>query len=38
MKNILSNKTPQATYGGDVMGGSVVPGMLGASLFLRRYA
>ena len=33
MKNLLSNKTLQATYGGDVMGGSVVPGMLGASLF-----
>ena len=33
MKNILSNKTLQATYGGDVIGGSVVPGMLGAFLF-----
>jgi len=30
MKNLLSNKTLQATYGGDVIGGSVVPGMLGA--------
>ena len=29
MKNLL-NKTLQATYGGDVIGGSVVSGMLGA--------
>ena len=36
MKNLLLNKTLQATYGGDVIGGSVVPGMLGAFLFLRR--
>jgi len=35
MKNLLSNKTLQATYGGDVVGGSVVLGMLGAFLFLR---
>ena len=35
MKNILSIKTLQATYGGDVMGGSVVPGMLGAFLHSR---
>ena len=35
MKNLLTNKTPRATYGGDVMGGSVVLGMLGASLFRR---
>jgi len=34
MKNLLSNKTLQATYGGDVTGGSVVPGQLGAFLFL----
>ncbi|MDB4442656.1 hypothetical protein N9219_04480 [bacterium] len=34
MKNLLSNKTLQATYVGDVMGGSVVLGMLGAFLFL----
>ena len=33
MKNLLSNKTLQATYGGDVIGGSVVLGMLGAFLF-----
>jgi hypothetical protein len=26
MKNLLSNKTLQATYGGDVIGGSVVRG------------
>ncbi len=32
MKNLLSNKTLQATYGGDVIGGSVVRGMLGAFL------
>ena len=35
MKNLLSNKTLQATYGGDVIGGSVVRGMLGASLFFK---
>jgi len=34
MKNIL-NKTLQATYGGDGIGGSVVSGKLGAFLFLR---
>lgn len=33
MKNLLSNKTPQAPYGGDVMGGSVVLGILGTFLF-----
>ena len=38
MKNLLSNKTLQATYGGDVMSGSVGPGMLGAFLLLRRKA
>ncbi len=38
MKNLLSNKTPQAIYGGDVLGGSVVPGKLGAFLFLKRKA
>jgi hypothetical protein len=26
MKNLLEYKTPQATYGGDVIGGSVVRG------------
>jgi hypothetical protein len=26
MKNLLSDKTPQATYGGDDIGGSVVRG------------
>ncbi len=35
MKNLLSNKTLQATYGGDAMGGSVVRGMLGAFLHIR---
>ena len=35
MKNLLSNKTLQATYGGDVVGGSVVRGMLGAFLYTR---
>jgi hypothetical protein len=34
MKN-LSTKTLQATYGGDVVGGSVVSGMLGAFLYAR---
>jgi hypothetical protein len=38
MKNLLSNKTLQATYGGDAIGGSVVRGMLGAFLFLKRKA
>jgi len=38
MKTLLPNKTLQATYGGDVIGGSMVPGMLGAFLFLRRRA
>ena len=34
MKNLSANKTLQAIYGGDVMGGGpVVLGMLGASLF-----
>jgi hypothetical protein len=33
MKNLSANKTPQATYGGDDIGGSVVRGMLGALLF-----
>ena len=33
MKNLIRNKTLQATYGGDVMGESVVLGMLGAFLF-----
>jgi len=35
MKNLLSNKTLQATYAGDVIGGSVVPGQLGAFLYIR---
>jgi len=35
MKNLLSNRTLQATYGGDDIGGSVVPGKLGAFLFLK---
>ena len=35
MKNLLSNKTLQATYGGDAIGGSVVRGMLGAFLHIR---
>ena len=35
MKNLISNKTLQATYGGDVIGGSVVPGMLGAFFYTR---
>ena len=35
MKNLISNKTLQATYGGDVIGGSVVPGMLGAFFYIR---
>jgi hypothetical protein len=34
MKN-LSNKTLQATYGGDVIGGSVVSGQLGAFFVYR---
>jgi hypothetical protein len=33
MNNQLSNKTPQATYSGDTVGGSVVRGMLGAFCF-----
>jgi hypothetical protein len=33
MKNLIKNKTLQAPYGGDVIGGSVVRGMLGAFLF-----
>ena len=35
MKNLSADKTLQATYGGDVIGGSVIPGMLGASLFFK---
>jgi len=38
MKNVLSNKTLQATSAGDAIGGSVVRGMLGAFLFLKRKA
>jgi len=33
MKNLSENKTPQVTYAGDVIGGSVVRGMFGAFLF-----
>lgn len=33
MKNLLSTKTLKATYAGDVMGGSVVLGMLGRFSF-----
>ena len=33
MKNLLSNKTPQATRSGDVAGGSVAWGLLGAFCF-----
>jgi hypothetical protein len=35
MKNLLENNTPQATYGGDGMGGSVVSGMLGAFCLIK---
>jgi len=33
MKNLSANKTPQAICSGDVVGGSVVRGMLGAFCF-----
>jgi hypothetical protein len=34
MKNLLSNKTLQATYGGDAIGGICVPGKTwGVSVF-----
>jgi len=36
MKNILSNKTLQATYDGDVIGGSVVRGQLGVFFLFSR--
>jgi len=35
MKNLSADKTLQATYGGDVIGGSVIPGMLGAFSVLK---
>jgi len=36
MESLLSNKTLQANYAGDVMGGYVVLGMLGAFSFWER--